>query len=225
MELDDLKQTWAAHTAALERSIAISERMLRETILGKIRWILVPYFLWRVIEVVLGIAGLLIVVPVLAAHLTELRYLVAGGAVLVFVVAITAYAVALLAITAGLEYDRPVLQIQRAVERARLIEYRSTKWALLGGMVIWLPALLIGLEALSGFDALARVNLRWLIGNLVFGLAVLAIGQALSRRYVERADLGPVARWLVDAASGWSLKSAATRLADLARFERDDRDR
>jgi hypothetical protein len=224
MELDDLKPMWASHTAALERSLALNERLLREILLRKVRWTLVPYFGWRTLEIMLGVAALLVVVPVLAAHLTAPRYLVAGGAVLVFVVVITAHSVVLLALTAGLEYDRPVLAIQRAVQRVRLIEYRSPKWALLGGMVIWLPALLVGLEALSGFDALARVHLRWLIGNVVFGFAVLAIGQALSKRYVERADLGPVARWLVDAASGRSLKSAAVHLTDLARFERDDRD-
>jgi hypothetical protein len=33
---------------------------------------------------VLGIAALLVIVPVLAAHLSEPRYLAGGGAVLVF---------------------------------------------------------------------------------------------------------------------------------------------
>jgi hypothetical protein len=136
----------------------------------------------------------------------------------------TAFSVSLLALAARLEYDRPVLAIQRAVERARLVEYRATKWALLGGVVIWLPALLVGFEAITGVDALARVDLRWLLANLGFGLAILAIGHALSRRHVERADLGPLARWLVDAASGRSLRSADAHLTELARFEREDRD-
>jgi len=118
--------------------------------------------------------------------------------------------------------DRPVTAIQRAVERIKLVEYRATKWALLGGVVIWLPAVLILFEAVTGVAALARVDLGWLIANLGFGLAVLGLGQAWSKRYVERSDLGPRARRLVDAISGRSLRSVAMHLAELSTFERDE---
>ncbi len=61
----------------------------------------------------------------------------------------------------------------------------------------------------------------WLGANLAFGILVLALGQALSRRYVERADLSPPARRVVDAVSGRALRLAAGHLAELASFERD----
>ncbi len=222
MQLDDLKQAWAAHGALLERSLAIDERLLREMLLRKVRLALAPYVLWRALEVALGVAALFIVLPVLAAHLAEPRYVVAAGALAVLTGALTALCAYLLVNGLQLDYGGPVTAIQREVERLKLVEYRAFKWALLGGVVAWLPAALVLFEALTGVDALARVDLPWLVLNLLFGLVVLALGQALSRKHVERSDLGPWARRLVDAVSGRALRSAAGHLAELARFEREE---
>jgi hypothetical protein len=222
MQLDDLKEAWAAHGAALERSLAINERLLREAMLGKVRSRLAPYLLWRVLEVGLGVAGLLLVGPVLAAHVGEPRYLVAGGALLAFIAGLTAVCAYLLVRTAQLDYDGPVTGIQRAVEHIKLGEYRVTKWAVLGGVVIWLPAALVLLEAITGVPALALVDLPWLLANLAVGVVVLVLGQVWSKRYVERPGLGPRARRVIDALSGRSLRAVAGHLAELSRFERDE---
>jgi hypothetical protein len=223
MELDDFKAAWTAHGALLERSVAIHERMLREVMLGKVRVRLVPYAAWRALEVGLGVAVLVAVVSVLAAHLGEPRYVVVAGGLAAFVVAITALSAQVLVHSLQLDYGGPVTAIQRALERVRRAEYRATKWALLGGIAAWLPAGLVLFEALTGVDALARVDLAWLVANLGFGVVVLALGQALSQRYVERTDLSPRARRVVDALSGRALRAATRHLAELARFERDDR--
>jgi len=222
MELDDLKAAWAAHGAALERSVAISERLLREALLGKVRSALAPYVAWRVLEIVLGAAALVLAGSVLAAHAGEPRYLLAGGATLAVLAGVTALNARLLALSVGLDYGGPVTAIQRAVERARLAEYRATKWAVLGGVVIWLPAALLLFEAVTGVPAIGLVDPAWLVANLALGAAVLALGLALSRRYVERPGLGPRARRIVDALSGRSLRAATRHLADLSRFERDE---
>lgn len=222
MQLDELKQSWAAHGAVLERSLAIDERLLREVLLRKVRFAMAPYLLWRALEVAICIAVLVAVVAVLGAHIAEPRYFVVAGTVAVFSFVITALNGYLLVSGLRLDYEGPVTAIRRDVERIKLAEYRAFKWALLGGVMLWLPVLLVLFEALTSVAALARVNLAYLVANLVFGLAVLALGQMLSRRYVERPDIGPRTRRLVEAISGRALRTAAGNLADLARFERED---
>lgn len=222
MQFDDLKEAWAAHGTMLERSLAIDQRLLREVLLRKVRFALAPYVLWRALEVALGITMLVVVMSVLAAHVTEPRYAIVGGVLAVLTGAITALCTYLLVNSLKLDYGAPVMEIQRELEHTRLVEYRALKWAVLGGVVAWLPAGLVLFEALTGVDALARIDLAWLTANLVFGLAFLALGHLLSRRYVERPDLGPRARRLVDALSGRALRSAAGHLAELARFEREE---
>lgn len=222
MQPDQWKEAWAAHGAMLERSLAIDERLLREVLLRKVRFALAPYVLWRALEVTLGIVALFLVLPVLGAHLAEARYVVAGGALVVFALGGTVQSAYLLVNGLQLDYGGAVTAIQRDVERIRVGEYRALKWALLGGVVIWLPAALVLFEALTGFAALARIDLAWLAANLVFGLVVLALGQVLSKRYVERTDLSPAARRVVDSLSGRGLRSAADHLAELAKFEHEE---
>lgn len=222
MELDDLKQAWSAHGALLERSLAIDERLLRELLLRKTRLALAPHLLWRALEVGLGNAFLLALIPILRAHAAEPRYLLVLGPLALFTIALTALSAYLLVNGLRLDYAGPVTAIQREVERLRRVEYRAFKWALLGGVVLWLPVALVLFEALSGVEALGKVGLPYLVANLLFGLVVLALGQALSRRYVERPGLGPWARRVVDAVSGRGLRAATEHLAELARFEREE---
>lgn len=222
MQLDDMKEAWSAHGTLMERTLAIDEQLLRKVLLRKVRFSLAPFVLWMALEVAFGVAALVAVVLVLADHLAEPLYFVVDGALALFTAGITAVCAYLLVNSLNLDYSESVLAIRRNIERIKLVEYRALKWAVLGGVVAWLPALLVLFETLTGIDGLARIDLAWLIANLGFGMAVFTIGQVVSRRFVERPDLGPGARRLVDSLSSWGLRSAAGHLAELARFEREE---
>lgn len=222
MQLDDFQKAWAAHGAALERSLAIDERLLREVLMRKVRFALLPYVLRRGVEVALGVGALLLALPVLTDHLAEPRYVVVAGLFCACSVAMTAVTAWLLVSVLRLDHGRPVTEIQRELERVRLVEYHALKWSLLGGVLLWLPAALVLFEALTGVPALARVDLAWLAANVVLGFCVLALGHAWAKRHLERRDLAPWARRLVDALTGRALRSAADHLAELARFQAED---
>lgn len=217
MDLDDLKATWAAHGAALEQNLAINQRLLRAQQVGTARRSLAPYARWRALEVVTGGLAVLAIGSVLARHPDELRYLVVGGALLAFAIAMTAACVRLLAASLRLDLAGPVASSQRALEELARTEYRVTKWALLGGVAVWLPAVLVLIEALTGAPLLGRVELAWLAANLGFGGLVFAVGQHLARRHVEQA---PRAQRIVEVLSGRPLRRASAHLAELAAFER-----
>jgi hypothetical protein len=121
-----------------------------------------------------------------------------------------------------LDYGQSVTAIQRQLEGIRLAEYRAIKWAILGGVVVWLPAPLVLFETLTGIDVLGHVHLPWLAANLVFGVVLLTVGQMLSAKYVERAGAAPWARRLMEALSGSGLRSAASHLAEITKFEREE---
>jgi hypothetical protein len=222
MKLDDMKGPWAEYGAMLERSVAINERLLRETILTKVRGGIAWYTAWRVVEIVIGIAMMMAVVSVLGRHLAEPRYLIAVGALAVYTAGITGMSVYLLVSVRRLDYGQSVTAIQRQLEGIRLAEYRAIKWAILGGVVVWLPAPLVLFETLTGIDVLGHVHLPWLAANLVFGVVLLAVGQMLSAKYVERAGAAPWARRLMEALSGSGLRSAASHLAEITKFEREE---
>ncbi len=221
-DLHEFQAAWARHGALLERSLAIDERILREMLLRKVRFALLPYVAARAVEVLIGLAVIYAVMSVVVARIVEARYLLVGGALAVFAVGITALCLYLLVSALKLDHDGPVTTIQRSVERIRLVEYLSAKWALLGGITLWLPALLVPFEAVTGIDALARVDARYLAMNLAIGLVILAAGQMLSKRFVERSDPSPLARRCFEALSPHSLRVAKSHLAELEIFERED---
>ena len=221
MELDEFKLAWSKYGALLERSVAINERLLRDVTLRKVRARLTPYALGRALEAALGVLVLAAVLAVLRAHAAEPRYWLVGGPLAAFVGVATARSAYLVVRAVQLDYGGRVLALQRAVAELRAADYRAFKWALLGGVVFWLPAALVLFEALTGFPALGRADAAWLVANLAFGVVVLAVGQAASRKYVERAGLTPWARRVVDALSGRGLRRAAGELDELARFERE----
>ena len=218
MLLDDLKTTWAAHGALLERSLRIDERKLRDTSLGRSRRALAPYVAWLAVQLLAGVAGIATVMPILWDHLTDLRYLGIGGALVWFVILVNAQTGRLFVAALGLDWSGPVTTLQRDLEAMKVLEYRVFKWALLGGIVAWLPALLLLFEAWTGVPALEHVHGGWLLANVAFGLGVLAAGQAWSREHVERADLAPWVRRFVDGLSGHGLRAATRHLEELRAF-------
>lgn len=218
---EDLRSAWAVHGAKLERCLQVNERLLREVLAKKARWALVPHLVFRALELVVGVVLLALITPVVVRHLEEVRYALVGGAAVGFLVALTALTGYLLGRGTSLRYDRPVAEVRGELERLALLEYRSFKWALLGGTLLWLPIALLALEALSGVALLARVDGAWLVANLAVGAALLVLGQAVSHRLVERAPESARASRFIEALSGRGLRQARARLAELAAFERE----
>jgi hypothetical protein len=221
MQLDDLKAAWAAHGAALDRTLGINERLLREVMLRKVRFALFPYRLGLWLEIAFGALTAVLSGSVLASHPGDVRYVGLAGAVGAFAIVMTAMSIHLLVRLARLDYGGPVTAMQREVEITKLFAYRVFKWALLGGTVFWLPAAMVLFEGALGVPAIARANWLYVGANIVFGLLLLVVGHLLARKYLERADLRPWARRLVDHISGRRLASVTRSLAELSSFERE----
>jgi hypothetical protein len=179
-----------------------------------------PYMAWRAVEAALGGVAVVLMAPVVFAQASNPRYLVVGGLTVGFAVAMTALHAFLFVTGAALRYDSPVTELRRDLDRLALAEVCAVKWALLGGILTWLPIALLLLEAFTVVGALGRVPLPWLAANLGFGLLAIAVGHRWSRRALERRDLTPRALRIVDAMTGRSLRAAKAHLAELAAFER-----
>ncbi|MFO1077061.1 MAG: hypothetical protein U1E73_04965 [Planctomycetota bacterium] len=209
MELDDLKDAWTRHGEHVARGDAEGPRRRR----ARLR--LVPGLFVRGVEVAAGTALALAVGALLVRHLGELRYLVAGGAVFAWCAWATAASARLGIAGLRVDFAAPIADVQRALAAAQLAEARAVVLAVAGGVLAWLPALLLLFEAVTGVPALGRVDPAYLIANLAVGALVLAAGHRFARRCLD-ADLRPWARALVDALSGAGIRRARAELAELA---------
>lgn len=222
MELDDLRNVWLTLDNKLERSLAINERLLRERTFDRMRFRLIPTQISRLLEAGLGIVAVAVSIAVLTNHLQEPRYWIVMLSLAISAATVTSLIVFSLVQTMTINFASPVVQLQRSLHRIRLAEYRAFKWTLLTGIVAWCPVSLVLWELLTGVDALARVDSKWLAVNMLFGLVCLGVGQWLSLRYVECSDLSPRMQGLLDSLSGNAGKSLQRQLDSLTHFEQQD---
>ncbi len=209
---------WNELTLRCERTATQSENAMRRATADVLQGQMTSWRRARSIEWIVGFLGLVVSGMVVAEHVGEARYCVAGAAVGAFCIAVVVVAVRLLVQAAGLDFAGPIATSQRHLEELHLAEFRSSRLWLLGGVVIWLPALLLGFEAATGAPVLRQVDLAWFAANLLFGIVVLSIGCAWSRRFVERDWGQPWAARLVDVLTGRPLQAARARLRELAEF-------
>ena len=209
MQLDEMKQVWVAHGAMLEQSVVINENLLREVLLRRVQTACTFFQVWQILEVMIGVATITASIAVLAEHVTDPRYVILAGGLALHVAGVTGLCTNALVQSIGIDYAAPVTMLLRNGEHIRLAEYRAFKWTLLIGSLAWLSVVLILFEALTGFDALARIRLSWLGANVMFGVLCIGFGHALSRRYLERAELSPWARSLLESVSGLAVQTAS----------------
>jgi hypothetical protein len=216
MQLDDLQRIWASHGAVLAggapRSTPAPRRWPRP------RGGLFGYVLRSSVEATLLVAGAAMLWPVLVAHRHEFRYLCAGGAVLVWLLGLGVWLVRLAVQAAVIDFGAAITAVQRQLGALRLRECHGVKWALLGGVVVWLPLPLLLLEAATGAPLLAAIDGAWLAANLLCGLLLLGLGRRWASQRLPTPDSGPVLSTIVDALGDRSLRRAQEQLVELAAF-------
>ena len=152
-------------------------------------------------------------------HLGEPRYFI--PAVLLYLYAL-GYLIAVgrqLVSAGGIDYDEPVVVIQKRFEGLRLARIRTTLWALLFAPLMWLPILIVGMRGFFGVDIYQSANAGWLVANVVFGLAVIPLAIVIARRYGPRLESSSVMGRLADAIAGRALAEAHASLDSIRRFE------
>jgi hypothetical protein len=221
MEFDELKNLWAQSNRKLEESMRLNVLLLQQrnlrktdTSLGRLKRGLIFELITSAIAVgALAYFG--------HQHLREPRFLI--PAALLYVCALS-YLVAVarqLAQIAGIDYDEPVVAIQRKLEKLRLARVRSTLWTLVFAPLMWLPVFIVGLRGIFGVDVYTAASPTWMIGNVLIGLAVIALAIFLARRYGPRLKGSTAMHRLADAIAGQTLSEALNSLDAIRHFEEE----
>jgi hypothetical protein len=124
--------------------------------------------------------------------------------------------------TREIDYAAPLVEIQRRIETLRISMIRTTMWTFLLSPLLWPALFIVALEGLFGVDAYAALGVPYIVANVVFGLAVIAVGLLVSRLFADRFSGTPFGRSLMGALAGTNLAAATGFLESLSRFEKDD---
>ena len=230
MNLEELKARLAEQDSKLDQLVRLNTTHVRELQLVKtrssLRW-LVPGL---VIELLLTIGGIIWVGDFIAGHLGEPRFLLPALMVDLSLIALMGSCIWQLVMINSLDYSLPVVAMQKELGKLRILRIRTTKWVMTLSFVLWAPFLIVLVEGLFGVDlwrVLAVAGdgdepfLRWIVANVLFGLAVALVVVWVSRRYADRLKRSPMIERLMDDFAGRSLTRALASLDSIVRFEAD----
>jgi len=215
-ELDELKSAWQALDARLQRNADLNATLLRERHARKARRGLRPLVVGQVLQIVFGAGLMLLSAPYWLAHRDSPHLLVCGLALHAGGVVYVLFAARNLYLIQRLDYAAPVIGIQKrlAALRAWRVRIEAPVLAVVG-CFLWIPLVLVALEALAGIDLwrIAPESTLWML--LFGGVGVLAFYGAWrwSRKRWARA-------W-DDHAAGSSVRRAEAALEELHEFERE----
>lgn len=220
MELEELKSQWAALDRKLETRIQLHDRVLRIAMAERARAATARVSWWTIPTLLVNVLAVVWLGSFIADHTQTLRFVFPAAALVLVAAFLTGMSIRALAALGRLDFDGPVVPIQVALERLRVQRSRTTKLVFLLSPLLWTPILVVFLKGFLGIDAYAALPARWLLANVLFGVAMIPLLLWTAKRFGERFRDRPQLAWLMDDLAGRSLTAARTRLDALARLER-----
>ena len=224
MNLDDLKNAWAARDKKLEESIRLNTRLLRESFLDKHRESIRKRGPFGAFEMGVWIASVILLGAFLAAHYGEMKFFIPALFLDGWVIVMGILGIRQRMALHEIDYGQPLLAVQKQFETLKIARMRTFQWAFLTGQVLWwIPFTIVLFKGMLGVD-LYSVNafMPWFIAcNIVGGLLFIPLAIWGSRRLAPRLQRSTVFQRLTDRVAGRDIAAARTFLKELARFEQD----
>jgi len=219
MELDEIKGLWMESNRKLEASMKLNTLLLGQWNLRKAATSLNRLKRGITFELIVNAIPVFLLGLFAADHVREPQYLIPAVVLDVYAIGILIAGARQLAQLSAIDYGEPVVAIQKKLEELRVSRIRTTLGILLFAPLMWLPILIVGLRGIFGVDVYAAATPAWLAGNLLFGLAVIALSIFIAKRYGARLGRATAMRRLADAIAGNSLTEARDTLDTIRRFE------
>ena len=222
MNLDILRTEWAARDQKLESVLRLNTRLLHEAFVDKGRAEIVRQNDFGAFSVLIWVATLIGLVIFVAKHVGEMRFFLPAVLMLVWTVATGVTGLRQRAAMRALDYSRPMLEVQKELERLRIQRLQAFKWSFLTGQIVWwIPFAIVVVRALGG-DLYASEWMRQFMAiNIAVGLLVIPVAIWVSRRVAGRFAGSKALASFTDAIAGRDVVAARAFIEKLARFERE----
>lgn len=219
MELDDLKQAWQDLDRKLERQHAMDLLRFREERGKRLKSGLWPLVLGQGLQMLIGLAVLLLGVDFWTSHRDVTHLFVCGLILHVYGVALIACGGMVQAMIAAVDYSAPVLEIQKRLARLRKFYVRTGMVVGLAWWLIWMPFVTVVFMVLFGADLYLNAPSVFVIGGAIGVVGLLATWWF--HHWSRHPSRPRLAKAMEDSITGRSLRRAQAIAEEIARFERD----
>lgn len=217
-ELDDLKAAWQMMNRKLERQHALALHQFKESKMARFRSGFQPLVAGQVIQLVLGAILAAICARFAVQHLLTPHLLVYGASLQAYGLMLALFAVRDLVLISRIDYDAPVIIIQKQIAALRAWHLRAGLWFAVGGCFMWTPLLLVIFYA-AGAD-LWLVKPQMVYWNVLSSFVCLGASYGLVL-WSRRPGQEKLAKHLSDSSVGRSVARAQALLEEIEQFERE----
>ena len=216
--IDDLRTAWQALDRKLERQHALALYQFKDTKLAKLRGGFRPLVTGQIIQTTLGLMLAFFAGSFWFDHIGTLHLMIYGLSLHAFGVMMMVFGIRDLALIHAIDYDAPVLAIQKQLAALRAWRLRAGIWFTVAGCLIWVPLIFV-LFYLIGADVWVhqRAIVYWNVASSFFCLGIAYGIVWWSRRPGQER----LAKHLKDSSAGKCVTRAHEMLAEIERFERD----
>ncbi len=211
MNPEEMKATWQHLNQRLEQQESFSRRLIRDGQMGRARDGLRPLFWGQAVQIVFGIALVVLGVSCWVENYSIWHRLIAGLVIHVYgVLAITLASVTVFKIK-GIDYAAPVATIQKQLTGLRCFYVRCGLFAGMAWWLLWIPFFVV-----LGLDfVVVPPAFFWSTGVGVAGL----LGCWAFHRWARHPSRPQLAKWWDDGLTGGSLVKAKQALEEVKRFD------
>ena len=219
MELDDFKTAWQSLNQRLDHHDAINLQLLADRKRDRLHASLRPLFWGQLLQILLGVALVLLGIACWKNNLHAAGYLMAGILLHAFGIANVVHGGITMGLIGGIDHSAPVLSIQKRLTLLR-------KFQLLGAVLLGLPWWIMWIMVVIAFAGLAAhpsqaETPQWVWINFAVGAIGLLATWGLYRWSHADPKRTRLAKWMDDVASTASLRKAQAQLDELKQFERE----
>jgi hypothetical protein len=224
MELDELKSAWQS----LERRLELDQRLrlheLRERGAERLRGRMRPLFWGQALQMLFGIAMMLLGVGCWARHVHVPLFLASGLVVHAYGLLVLLLSMRTLVQVGRIDFSEPVVAIQAQLAKLRQGYLRSGYIAGLPWWVLWMPVLLsVAGNSPLPYEKLPPGSMQigsWIWASLAVG-AIALLGLVGFYRWACQPGREALRRRIDDFMTSPALRDAQAQVDELARFERD----
>ena len=218
VDLDEFKAAWHRLDARLAAQQALAFQAFRDRRLQTLRRRLWPLYGGQIVQMLFGIAMIVLGVYGWRRNLSAWHLVIAGVLAQVYGVAAVASAGRTMRHIHELDYSAPVVALQRQLGELRAWHVRSGVWLGQAWWFLWMPCVMIVAAAL-GVDVWRRAP------HVLWSGAAVGVAGVVGMEAAARLSRRPHWRWLAvlndDAMAGASLRRAQAVLDEIARFEEE----
>ena len=153
MDLDELKEKWANYDRKLDESLRLNRQVLQAMKLPRAKSALQRFAMVLSLESVLWLVGIVALGHFIYRNITMMRFALPAAFLDLYAIANFALLIAQIAAALQIDYDKPIVVIQKQIEALRVLRIRYIQGSVVGGFIVWVPFVIVVLKMFLGIDA------------------------------------------------------------------------